>query len=226
MSSYCVYKHTSPSGKVYIGITKQNPVRRWRNGFGYKTQVYFYKAILKYGWDNFTHEILFSNLTEEEACQKEIELIDFYCSNNWRFGYNVKNGGEVGGTFTVETRAKISTNRKNKCVGAENHFYGKHHSAENRERQSEMMKGNSFFKGRHHSEEFKKNKSKQMKAKYINGNSRNKVVIQYDLHGNKIESYRSLRFCSNKVNISVGALSVAIKNNRPCKGFIFIYEVQ
>lgn len=26
---YSVYKHTSPSGKVYIGITKQKPVKRW-----------------------------------------------------------------------------------------------------------------------------------------------------------------------------------------------------
>ena len=34
---YYVYKHTSPSGKVYIGITsKHPPERRWANGNGYK----------------------------------------------------------------------------------------------------------------------------------------------------------------------------------------------
>jgi hypothetical protein len=29
---------------VYIGITKQNPIERWRNGEGYKGQI-FYRAI-------------------------------------------------------------------------------------------------------------------------------------------------------------------------------------
>lgn len=94
--SYCVYKHTSPSGKVYIGITRQNPLVRWCNGFGYRGQSYFFKSILKYGWDNFTHEILFTGLTKEEACQREIELIDLYKSNQREFGYNISSGGEYG----------------------------------------------------------------------------------------------------------------------------------
>ena len=35
--TYCVYKHTSPSGKVYIGMTcKDPPEKRWSNGNGYK----------------------------------------------------------------------------------------------------------------------------------------------------------------------------------------------
>ena len=32
-NNYCVYKHTSPSGKSYIGITNQRPERRWRGGY-------------------------------------------------------------------------------------------------------------------------------------------------------------------------------------------------
>ena len=47
---YCVYKHTSPNGMVYIGITRQNPIKRWMNGKGYSYNTYFYNAILKYGW--------------------------------------------------------------------------------------------------------------------------------------------------------------------------------
>lgn len=36
-SSWLVYRHTSPSGKVYIGITsKSNPDYRWGRGKGYK----------------------------------------------------------------------------------------------------------------------------------------------------------------------------------------------
>lgn len=39
--NYCVYKHTTPSKKVYIGMTGQDPEKRWRNGSGYKGQILF-----------------------------------------------------------------------------------------------------------------------------------------------------------------------------------------
>lgn len=46
---WSLYRHTSPSGKVYIGITSMSPKIRWgKNGSGYKKQPYFYNAILKY----------------------------------------------------------------------------------------------------------------------------------------------------------------------------------
>ena len=93
-TDYFVYKHTSPSGKVYIGMTCQTPSARWRGGLGYKHNDYFFKAILKYGWDNFRHEILFDGLTKEDACAKEIELIALYRSNEERYGYNLTTGGE------------------------------------------------------------------------------------------------------------------------------------
>ena len=58
---FCVYKHVSPSHKVYIGITSRKPKKRWVNGEGYSNNDYFTKAIKKYGWDNFKHEILYTN---------------------------------------------------------------------------------------------------------------------------------------------------------------------
>ena len=68
---WCVYMHTSPSNKVYIGITC-DVKHRWRNhGEGYKGGTRIYYAIRKYGWENFKHEILFTNLTREEAFSKE-----------------------------------------------------------------------------------------------------------------------------------------------------------
>lgn len=224
MSKYCVYKHTSPNGKVYIGITSQNPIRRWKNGFGYKTQTCFYNAIKKYGWDNIKHEILFSDLSKEEAELKEIDLIVEYRSNNFRFGYNIKKGGNCFSDFSIETRMKISENRKGKCYGKQNHFYGKHHSNENKKRQSELMKGNSYFKNHHHTDEFKKMKSEQMKLKYVNGNHRSKTVTQYDLQGNLISKYRSLRVCSEKLGFPIASLSQAIKNNKSYKSYMFAYE--
>lgn len=89
---FCVYKHTTPNGKCYIGITGQNPLKRWQNGNGYKGQVFYY-AIEKYGWDNICHEIISQNLSETEAKKMEIDLIAKYKSNNPEFGYNISSGG-------------------------------------------------------------------------------------------------------------------------------------
>lgn len=95
--SYYVYKHVNKiNRKVYIGITKQKPSRRWQNGYGYVDNKYFFNAILKYGWDNFEHIILYENLTKDEAIEKEIELIRTYKSNQREYGYNISKGGETG----------------------------------------------------------------------------------------------------------------------------------
>ena len=74
---YTVYMHICPNNKKYIGITGQEVERRWNHGEGYSHQRLFYRAILKYGWDNIEHKILFTNLSKQEACTKEINLIKY-----------------------------------------------------------------------------------------------------------------------------------------------------
>jgi hypothetical protein len=91
--NYKVYMHTVPNGKKYIGITKQNVKERWRNGRGYENNKRFYNAILKYGWENIQHDILLTDLTQEEAYEKEIELIALNETNNPNYGYNQTDGG-------------------------------------------------------------------------------------------------------------------------------------
>lgn len=90
--SYCVYKHTFPNGKIYIGITGQKPNQRWDNGKGYVGQSRIARAIIEYGWDNIAHEILYDNLTEDEARQIEGYLISKYKSDDIEYGYNVSSG--------------------------------------------------------------------------------------------------------------------------------------
>ena len=125
--SYCVYKHTFPNGKVYIGITCQKPEKRWRCGYGYLdknkngkyAQSRMAHAILKYGWDNVEHEIIWTELTKEEAEQKEIEFISKYKSNNSKFGYNSDNGGNTVGKLSEETKRKMSESRKGSRISEE-----------------------------------------------------------------------------------------------------------
>lgn len=105
---YTVYMHITPSNKRYIGITCKKTKYRWNNGKGYKNNKHFYSAIIKYGWENIEHIILFENLTKEEAEQKEIELIKKYSSNNREYGYNIENGGKCVGRVSDETKNKLS----------------------------------------------------------------------------------------------------------------------
>lgn len=113
-ATYCVYKHTAPNGKVYIGQTMQKPSKRFGAGNGYKGCIVFYNAIQKYGWENFTHEILFNNLTGEEANEKERELIELYQSNKREYGYNLRTGGQEHYIYGEEARRKMSEAKKGK----------------------------------------------------------------------------------------------------------------
>ena len=81
---YLIYKHTSPDGKVYIGITKNLPNARWNEGAGYETQKKFYKAIQTYGWINFKHEIIAAGLSENEAKKSIFNIgnIRFFSRSN------------------------------------------------------------------------------------------------------------------------------------------------
>ena len=134
-STWTVYKHTSPSGKVYIGITSQTPEKRWLNGKGYSANEYFSRAICKYGWNNFKHEILVAGLAKEEAEAMEIELIAQYDSTNRAKGYNLSLGGGInypseegrqrlrqmwlGHKHSDEVRQKISKTQKGRIIPPE-----------------------------------------------------------------------------------------------------------
>ena len=92
---YTVYKYTSPSNKVYIGLTSGTQNKRARSkGYGYKRCTAFWRAIEKYEWDNFTYEILAQDLTEEDAKQLEKYYIKLYDSTNPEKGYNITAGGD------------------------------------------------------------------------------------------------------------------------------------
>lgn len=119
---YLVYKHTNKiNNKVYIGLTSyDNPEKRWGvNGEKYKTCTYFYHAILKYGWNNFSHEVLETNLSQEEACEKEKYYINLYNSNHEEYGYNLTSGGERNKKLSSSSREKMSKAKKGLSLSEE-----------------------------------------------------------------------------------------------------------
>lgn len=88
-SNYIVYIHTNQiNNKKYVGITRRTVNERWGlMGQGYAQQPKFYNAIQKYGWENFTHEIIATNLNEMEALELESYYIQYY--NTIENGYNI-----------------------------------------------------------------------------------------------------------------------------------------
>ena len=154
-NNYSVYVHTSPSGKMYVGITKQKPEYRWgRNGIKYKTQV-FYRAIEKYGWDNIDHEIIAEHLTKEEAENFEIKLIDKLHTTDPKYGYNITTGGEGG----------------NGLYGEKNGRYGKPVSEETKKKIRETKRLNP----RKYTEEEIKRKSEKSKEVWAREGYREKM---------------------------------------------------
>lgn len=149
---YTVYKHTSPDGKVYIGTTSQRVKKRWQNGLGYTDSPRFWRAIQEIGWDNFSHEILYTNLSQEDAYELEISLISKYKSNDPQYGYNVSSGGESG-----FSGVKMSDAMKERLRSFN---FGRRISDETREKLSKARKGKKF------SEEHKKAISDALKGKH------------------------------------------------------------
>jgi hypothetical protein len=107
-----IYKYTSLSGKSYIGQTRQGLKKRadW-SGKGYNQSTYFYNAIRKYGFKNFSTETL--HAIDEESLDillirlNELECLEIQANNTiYPNGYNIQTGGNVG-AVSLETREKI-----------------------------------------------------------------------------------------------------------------------
>lgn len=141
-----IYKLTSPSGKEYVGLTTRTLEERMnehRNEHTYdkdpkKWNKPLYRAMRKYGFENFKIEKLFDEeCTIEELQQKEIYFISLY--DTFNNGYNSTLGGEatLGFRFTDEQKKKLSERSKRcwsneeykrkvseRMSGKGNHMYG------------------------------------------------------------------------------------------------------
>lgn len=92
--TYTLYLHRFPNGKVYIGCTSQSLSTRFgRNGEGYKAATRVWDAIVEFGWENITHEVLRTVKSRFEASRLEKQYIEEYHAIDPDFGYNTKPGG-------------------------------------------------------------------------------------------------------------------------------------
>lgn len=209
--SYCVYIHTSPNGKRYIGITKRTAEKRWGGGLGYKRNNYFFSAIVKYGWDNFAHEIYAEKLSQKFAEEIEQSLIAKYKSKDRRFGYNHTDGGDGtrGCIPSAEVRLKMSVSH----AGNKSHWFGKHLTEETRLKMSDWRK------------RFCKNKDVIKMMHDVNPNK--KAVYQYSKDGELMRVWDGRHQAENEFFKDKKALAIGKCCQGDCNsayGYIWSYS--
>lgn len=209
-----IYAHISPKNKYYIGQTIRNLNDRFsKDGLGYKTQPNFYRAIEKYGWDNFKHIIL-----EEVETNSKQELIDKLNKLEEEYiikfnsiipnGYNIRAGGNKD--INEISKLKISQALKDKPK-----------SDKHKEHLSNSHKGQvPWMLGKHHSEETKKKLSESHKGKKLSEEHKRKIseaskgrrlgISLSDEHKQKISnSKRGVKLSEQaRKNISKGKLGI------------------
>ena len=224
---YKIYKHTSPSGKVYIGQTCQdNVIKRWRNGgkgyfstdkYGNFKQPAIVNAINKYPWNTWNHEIIDECESKEEADLLEIKYIKEYNSTDKNFGYNITEGGSHSGhPVSEETKEKLSEAIKNKWktdidyrTRIINSLKG---SKMHENTKKALIKANT---GRIQSDETKDKISK------ANGT----IVLQFSLEGEFISEYQSASKAAQQINKTCASITNQCKGiTKKCGNYLFVYK--
>lgn len=200
--TWCVYVHTTPSGKKYVGCTSRTPKARWENGSGYLSQM-FGRAIRKYGWENIQHEIIYSGLSHDDAMLREQQLIKQYQTNNPLFGYNLTCGGEgmEGYIASDETKAKMSSNRQ----GINAHHFGKPMTENAKHIVSAKLK----------------NKNISDATRSLMSDRKKKTVYQYTTDGILVNSFSSAMEASLASHINHGNLCACCRHVKQQAGGYF-----
>ena len=230
---YVIYCYTNKiTWKKYVGQTYQSLEKRASyNGCKYKGCPVFWKAIQKYGWENFVGEILEDGLTLEQANEREqywISQLNTLTPN----GYNCAIGG-MNVSSSDYVRQRLSQALKGK---------EKHYTEEGRQRQIEASRqrntgsGNPFY-GKKHSEETKRKMSAADKGRVISEETKQKMrvshlhvskaVQRFSKDGQFIDEYPSILEASRVLGIAAPNISQCASGypkHKTAGGYIWKYK--
>jgi group I intron endonuclease len=182
---HVIYKLTSPSGKVYIGRTQNFEDRMAQHKYEVKNsrkEYTLYKAIRKYGWENFTKEIIATAPSQEAAQLLEEALIKQF--DSVKYGYNDTYIGSGGNVFKNQPE-KLQTFRKKMShvtAGEKNGMFGKQQTEEAKQKQREKAKGRFSLQwyidkyGPEKGEEFYKQRSESLRNRKLARNERGTFI--------------------------------------------------
>lgn len=187
MAAY-VYRHIRKDANVpfYIGIGTSEFERPYQRAFSKLGRNKYWKRIVEK--TSYEVEIIFDNISDQEAISKEIEFIKLYGRVNLRTGTlcNLTDGGDGLLNPTPETRAKMRQRRlgvppankgkpmlphvkealRKGCIGKPSSTKGMKFSDARKKEISERMKGNKHpFFGKPCAESRKRNIGKANKGK-------------------------------------------------------------
>lgn len=238
---YFLYKITSPSGYFYVGVTK-NPELRF--GQHARSHHPIGNAIRKYGKGNMRYELIAFGTSEEiYAIEAYIVTEDFLKTQPT---YNQKVGGIVSPAFTGKNHSETTkTKISQKLIGrvfSDEHRYkiGEKNRQRIIEPYSKERKEQSYsylrkwresasteelraaHKRSPHSEETKQKISNAHNKGANHHNAR--AILQYDLFGNFINEYGSIKIASNILGISESKISKIIRGLVKKPLFVFKYK--
>ena len=193
----CIYMLISPSEKVYVGQTRNLKRRFKKHKSTNGTCRILYRAIQKYGWNNFLKviiEVFDDDVSDNYMNQREIYWIREHEAFGPK-GYNcTEGGGGVSGhKHSAETRAKLSRANKGRKLSVEHiaKLKGRKFSAEHRANLSRAYKRRKLSaetraklsraqKGRKHSAETRSKMSKAQKGRKRSAETRAKLRKYYE----------------------------------------------
>lgn len=218
---YIIYRAQSPSGKSYIGITGKGLDKRRKQHI--KTansklskNLKFHRAILKYGSDSISWEILEKVNSFEKAKDREMFYIAQF--DSLYNGYNMTAGGGGAKSFkhSEEAKAKISIKSKNQVT-----------SDEKRRKISELQKGRVVSeKNRKIVSESIKRTHKLFPEKYEAVYKRTRrPVVQLDKNYEIIAIYDSALAAAKSLNVNPVSISQScnFKTFKNC-GYIWVFK--
>lgn len=223
-----IYCYTSPSGKKYVGQTRDEKTRRerWRNAGLPYGGVLVEAARRKYGPSAFTYEVL-----ERVVCDDVATLIDRLRDRERYWieelgtlggGYNLTDGG-YGGHHTEETKARLSEMMRGRYV-----------SEETRRKRSLSLRGskNPMF-GKPLSEETRAKISASLQGRVISAESIEKrlatvglrSVKQYTVDGVFVAEHASAPDAARSLGLNASNVWKCCKGKvKSTGGFLFVFS--
>jgi len=215
-NKHIIYKvQNDENGMVYIGATtnsihqrKLDHVERANRG---ETSI-FHEAIKTYGAGAFTWEQVDTVLSTDELARKEKIYIAQY--NSKEFGYNMDSGGGFKKSvyqYNLDDGSLVATFD---CLQDAGNVI----NATKQSISSACLSVNQMYKGYYwsynHQEPF-----------ILNNDKRKKEIIQLDMTGKQLATYKSVADASRQTGISKTSLSRVCRGEREkTHGFVFKYK--
>lgn len=223
-----IYKITNMiNGKLYIGQSKDYKRRKISHKKDFKkSDTILYRAMRKYGFDNFSWEVIDTANTPDELNNKEMYWIDYYNSyigNKNNNGYNMTKGGyneayfflltsvvqlDLHGNFIAEYKSiSEAANTLNiRSAGISGCCLGYYKSSN----------GFMFV--------YKNKYDKSKKYKYVNQGVT--PIIQLTLEGEFISEHKSIRDAIAYINAKSSSNIIACCQgiNKSSYGYIWVYK--